>query len=143
MPPVERELERLRVIAPKRASWALSISTPHRGAPPRAYANGLKPIGVLAPTARASYPSGVAASSLRVRRIVELVDELDADERAELELQLLDDVAEALDRQPPREETLGARHELIAQRVARVHAGEPSTLSLDEVERSLRADLDF
>lgn len=74
---------------------------------------------------------------------MELVDELDADERAELELQLLDDVAEALDRQPPREETLGARHELIAQRVARVHAGEPSTLSLDEVERSLRADLDF
>jgi hypothetical protein len=69
----------------------------------------------------------VAAYSPRLRRLLEVVDELDADERAELELQLLD----------------GARHELIAQRVARVHAGELSTLSLDEVERSLRLDLDF
>jgi hypothetical protein len=32
---------------------------------------------------------------------------------------------------------------VIAQRVARVQAGDVPTLSLEEVERSIRDDLDF
>ena len=83
------------------------------------------------------------ASSLRLQRIVDLVDELDAHERAELELLLLSDVADALARLPTREGANDPRHEVIAQRVARVHAGDAATLSLDEVERSIRAELDF
>ena len=85
----------------------------------------------------------MAASSPRLQRIVDLVDELDTGERAELELLLLRDVAEALGRLPAREEAIEPRQEIIAQRVARVHAGEAATLSLDEVERTIRAELDF
>jgi hypothetical protein len=43
---------------------------------------------------------------------------------------------------PTRTASVAERHKLIAERASRVHAGAP-TLSLDDVERDLRAELDF
>lgn len=50
---------------------------------------------------------------------------------------------EAIQSLPRREEAVADRHAVIAERVARVHAAEVPTLSVEEVEQSLRRDLDF
>ena len=50
---------------------------------------------------------------------------------------------EAIQSLPRREEAVPERHAIIAERVARVHAGGVATLSVEEVEQSLRSDLDF
>jgi hypothetical protein len=42
----------------------------------------------------------------------------------------------------PRE-TPAERHAVIAERVARVRSGDATTLSMEEVERSLRDELDL
>jgi hypothetical protein len=76
-----------------------------------------------------------AKVSPRVQHIVEEAAELPPDELAEL--------IEAIKSLPRREETIGDRHAVIAERVARVQAGSATTLSVDEVEASLRRDLDF
>jgi hypothetical protein len=39
--------------------------------------------------------------------------------------------------------TAADRHAVIAERIARVHAGEATTLSMEEVERTIREELDF
>jgi hypothetical protein len=53
-------------------------------------------------------------------------------------------LAEAIDGLLRREETIADRHAAIAERVARVHSGEAGgTLSMEEVERTVRDDLDF
>ena len=50
---------------------------------------------------------------------------------------------EAIQSLPQREEAVSDRHAVIAERVARVQAGGVATLSVEEVEQSLRSDLDF
>ena len=52
-------------------------------------------------------------------------------------------LAEAIDSLLRREETVADRHGIIAERIARVHSGDVTALSMDEVERSLREELDF
>jgi len=52
-------------------------------------------------------------------------------------------LAEAIDGLLRREETIADRHAAIAERVARVHSGAAGTLSMEEVERTVRDDLDF
>ena len=52
-------------------------------------------------------------------------------------------LAEAIDSLLRRDATVADRHAAIAERIARVHGGEVHTLSLDEVERSIRDELDF
>jgi hypothetical protein len=42
-----------------------------------------------------------------------------------------------------RSDLTAARHAIIAERVARVQAGDAETLTLEEVERSFRDDLDL
>jgi hypothetical protein len=42
-----------------------------------------------------------------------------------------------------RRETRTERHAVIAARVAQVQSGEAVTLSMEEVERSIREELDF
>jgi hypothetical protein len=64
-------------------------------------------------------------------------------EAAELSPAELDDLLEALRSLPRREEAVPERHAIIAERVARVQAGAAPTLTVDEVEQSLRRDLDF
>lgn len=65
------------------------------------------------------------------------------EEAAELSLGDRLALVEAIQSLPRREETAPDRHTIIAARVARVQAGGAATLSIDEVERSLRDDLDF
>jgi hypothetical protein len=76
-----------------------------------------------------------AKLSPRVQHLVEEAAELLPDDLAAL--------IEAIQSLPRREETVPARHAVIAERVARVNAGGVATLSVDEVEQSLRTDLDF
>lgn len=76
-----------------------------------------------------------AKVSPRVQHLVEEAAELPPAELAEL--------IEAIQSLPRRAETVPERHAAIAARVARVRAGGAPTLSVDEVEQSLRSDLDF
>ncbi|MGH7437737.1 MAG: hypothetical protein ACRENE_18825 [Polyangiaceae bacterium] len=71
-------------------------------------------------------------------RVQQLVNEA-----AELPATDLVALAEAIDSLLHRDETLADRHAAIAERIARVHAGATATLSMDEVEQSIRKDLDF
>ncbi len=71
-------------------------------------------------------------------RVQQLVNEA-----AELPATDLVALAEAIDSLLHRDETLADRHAAIAERIARVHAGAAATLSMDEVEQSIRKDLDF
>lgn len=71
-------------------------------------------------------------------RVQQLVNEA-----AELPATDLVALAEAIDSLLHHDETLADRHAAIAERIARVHAGTVATLSMDEVERSIRKDLDF
>ena len=50
---------------------------------------------------------------------------------------------EAIQSLPRREENVGERNAVLAERVARVRNGDVATLSLDEVEQNIRRDLDF
>jgi hypothetical protein len=52
-------------------------------------------------------------------------------------------LAEAIDSLLLRDETVAGRHAVIAERVARVQAGEATTLSMDAAERTVREELDF
>jgi hypothetical protein len=71
----------------------------------------------------------------RVQHLVEEAAELSPGDLAEL--------IEAIRTLPRREQNVPERHALIAERAARVHAGGVATLSVEEVEQSLRRDLDF
>ncbi|HEV3194230.1 MAG TPA: hypothetical protein VGY54_27180 [Polyangiaceae bacterium] len=62
---------------------------------------------------------------------------------AQLPAQDLVALAEAIDGLLWRDETIADRHAAIAERIARVHSGEIGTLSMEEVERRVRDDLDF
>ena len=87
--------------------------------------------------ARGGYDSSMAAKvvSPRVQHIVEEAAEPLPGELAEL--------IEAIQSLPRRAEAMPERHAVIAERVARAQAGAAPTLSVDEVEQSLRRDLDF
>ena len=90
----------------------------------------------MAGTAGGRYTSCMAAKvNSRVQHLVEEAAELLPDDRAAL--------IEAIQSLPRREEAVPERHAVIAERVARVHAGGVATLSVEEVEQSLRSDLDF
>jgi hypothetical protein len=52
-------------------------------------------------------------------------------------------LAEAIDSLLHRDETVANRHAVIAERIARVHSGQVTTLSMEEVERTVRDELDF
>jgi hypothetical protein len=52
-------------------------------------------------------------------------------------------LAEAIDSLLHRDETVADRHAVIAERIARVHSGQATTLSIEEVERTVRDELDF
>jgi hypothetical protein len=52
-------------------------------------------------------------------------------------------VARALRDRPRRGEITPERQAVIAERIARVRAGQAETLTLEEVERSIRDDLDL
>jgi hypothetical protein len=65
------------------------------------------------------------------------------EEAAELLPADLAALIEAIQSLPQRQEAPPERHAVIAERIARVHAGGVATLSVDEVEQSLRRDLDF
>jgi hypothetical protein len=52
-------------------------------------------------------------------------------------------LAEAIDSLLRRDETVADRHAVIAERIARVHSGKAATLSMTEVERTVRDELDF
>jgi hypothetical protein len=72
----------------------------------------------------------------RVQHLVEEAAELLPADLAEL--------IEAIQSLPQGAEALGVeRRDAIAKRVTRVHAGEIATLSVGEVEESVRRDLDF
>jgi hypothetical protein len=71
----------------------------------------------------------------RVQHLVE--------EAAELLPADLAALIEAIQSLPRREQAVPERHAVIAERVARVRAGVVATLSVEEVEQSLRSDLDF
>jgi hypothetical protein len=77
----------------------------------------------------------VAKVSPRVQHLVAEVAELPADERAAL--------LEAIQRLPPRQETVPGRHAVVAERVARVRRGRVATVSVEKAEQALRRDLDF
>jgi hypothetical protein len=76
-----------------------------------------------------------AKVSARVQQIVTEAAELSSDE--------LDALAEAIEALPRGREAVAERHAIIAERIARVHGGAVETLSVEEVERSLRDELDF
>ena len=76
-----------------------------------------------------------AKLSPRVQQLVEEAADLLPSELAEL--------LEAIQSLPTRADRASARHGEISARAARVHAGEVTTLSIDEVEKSIRSDLDF
>jgi hypothetical protein len=65
------------------------------------------------------------------------------EEAAELSPGDLAELIEAIQSLPRREQSVPERHALIAERAARVLAGGVATLSVEEVEQSLRRDLDF
>jgi hypothetical protein len=71
----------------------------------------------------------------RVQELVTEAAELPADELAAL--------LEAISELPSRAETVPNRHAVIAERIARVQAGDVSTLSMEQVEAALHRDLDF
>lgn len=75
-------------------------------------------------------------------KVSALVQQL-VDEAAQLPSGELAALVEAIRSLSRREETIAGRHAVIAERVARVHAGNVATLSIEEVERSLRDELDF
>jgi hypothetical protein len=64
-------------------------------------------------------------------------------EAAELSATDLVALAEAIDSLLRREERAADRHAMVAERIARVHKGETTTLSMEEVERTIREELDF
>lgn len=76
-----------------------------------------------------------AKLSPRVQHLVEEAAELLPDELAEL--------IEAIRSLPRREDAVSERSAIIAERIARVKAGGVATLTVDEVEQSLRNELDF
>jgi hypothetical protein len=76
-----------------------------------------------------------AKVNLRVQHLVE--------EAAELLPADLAALIVAIQSLPQRDQALPERHAAIAERIERVHAGGVATLSVDEVEQSLRRDLDF
>jgi hypothetical protein len=71
----------------------------------------------------------------RVQQLVTKAAELPATELVAL--------TEAIDSLLRRDETVADRHAAIAERIARVHSGEVTTLSMEEVERTVREELDF
>ena len=75
-----------------------------------------------------------AKVSPRVEQLLEEAAALSTDELAAL--------LEALQSLPARQDGLPGRHAVVAERVARAHAGD-TALSIDEVEQSIRRDLDF
>ena len=78
-----------------------------------------------------------------VAKVSDLAEELVA-KAAELPDEEREFVARTLRGMPRRTQATAAdRHAVIADRIRRVHAGEVVTLSVDEVERSLREELDF
>jgi hypothetical protein len=90
---------------------------------------------MAAPT-RGGYAGVMAANvSDRVQQLVTKAAELPATE--------LVAPAEAIDSLLRRDETVADRHAAIAERIARVHSGEATTLSMEEVERTVREELDF
>jgi hypothetical protein len=90
----------------------------------------------VAPDERRRYTLGMAAKvSDRVQQLVTQAAEL-----APAELVAL---AEAIDSLLHRDETVADRHAVIAERIARVHSGQATTLSMEEVERTVRDELDF
>ncbi len=80
-------------------------------------------------------PDMAAKISPRVEQLVREVAELLPDELAAL--------MQAIQSLPGRPETVTERHAVIAERVARVQGGNAETLSMEEVEQSLRGELDF
>jgi hypothetical protein len=52
-------------------------------------------------------------------------------------------LAGAIDILLRRDEMVADRHAAIAERIARVHTGDAATLSMEEVERTVRDELDF
>lgn len=76
-----------------------------------------------------------AKVSDRVQQLVTVAAELQPAELVAL--------AEAIDSLLRRDETVADRHAVIAGRIARVHAGEATTLTMEEVERTVRDELDF
>jgi hypothetical protein len=76
-----------------------------------------------------------AKVSDRVQQLVAKAAELPAGELVEL--------AEAIDSLLLRDETVSNRHAAIAERIARVHSGEAGTISMEEVERTVREELNF
>lgn len=90
----------------------------------------------MADAGAASYILGMAAKvSARVQHLVNEAAELTSDELAVL--------VEAISSLPRRKETIAERHAVIAERVARAQSGDVVTLSMEEVESSLREELDF
>jgi hypothetical protein len=75
-----------------------------------------------------------AKVSPRLQHLVEEASELSSGDRTAL--------IEAIQSLPRREEAAPDRHAIIAERITRVQGGA-ATLSMDEVEQSLRDDLDF
>jgi hypothetical protein len=67
--------------------------------------------------------------------VLAIVDEGDAEEMTAL--------AESIRQLPRRSGSVSERHAVIAARVARVQASEVASLSVDDVERSIRDDLDL
>jgi hypothetical protein len=61
-----------------------------------------------------------------------------AAQAAELSPQELVALAEAIDSFLSRDDTVAKRHAAIAERIARVQSDEGTTLSMEEVERSIR-----
>jgi hypothetical protein len=79
----------------------------------------------------------VGKLSQRVEELLAAAVELEPDERRAL--------ADGLQRAPMRAPAMpeGDRHAELVRRVESVRRGDPETLSLAEVERSLRDELDF
>lgn len=78
----------------------------------------------------------VAKVSRKAELVVAEALELPDDERAM--------VAEAISSTAPRRaSSVAERHAVIAARIAEVHAGRVSVLTVEEVERRIREELDF
>jgi hypothetical protein len=73
--------------------------------------------------------------SPRVQHLVQEAAELSSDDLAAL--------IDAIQRLPRTERLDHERHAVIAERVRRVQAGVAATLSVDDVEQSIRTELDF
>jgi hypothetical protein len=94
-----------------------------------------RPAPWRAPSEKATFVVMAANVNPRVQHLVEEAAELSPGDLAAL--------IEAIQSLSRREKGLPERHEIIAERVARVQSGGAGTLSVDEVERSLRGELDF